>query len=283
MIGKLYDIDLLLDEVVTLPSMPTALQQVVSLLDNPGASMSEVGRAMSADPAISMKSLRLVNSAYYGLGQEVKTVEHAVVLLGQRVVRNLVVSATVFHAIEGMAERFVRHSVACGVAMRVLTTHTHLSARVSSSDEGFVYGLLHEIGKMLLNEYMQEACVECATLVRHGAYPHLAEQQIIGVDHAAIGARLAERWNLAPEIVFALAGQYEIHRVPVEYRSLAAGLQLANFIAESAGYCSEERMVAQLDPGALAAMDVAPSALPSLLEHFFDARGDIDSMLKLAG
>ncbi len=277
-----YDIDTLLDEVVTLPSMPTALEQVMALMDDPDAAMSDVARAISGDPSISLKTLRLVNSAYYGLGQEVKTVDHAVVLLGARVVRNLVVSATVFSAIEGMAERFVRHAVATGVAMRTLCGFRPFSDHVGSSDEGFVFGLLHEIGKVLIAEYMPAESKEVAALVANGAQAHLAEQQIIGVDHAAIGSRLAQRWRLPPSVGEALAGQYDLNKASVESRPLAAGLQLANYMCESIGYCSEVRAQAMLDSGALAVCGVQTAALPELLERFFQARKDIDELLRLA-
>lgn len=277
-----YDIDTLLEEVVTLPSMPMALEQVMALMDDPDAAMSDVAKAISGDPSISLKTLRLVNSAYYGLGQEVKTVDHAVVLLGARVVRNLVLSATVFSAIEGMAERFVRHAVATGVAMRTLCSVRPLSDLVGSPDEGFVFGLLHEIGKVLIAEYMPAESKDVATLVAGGAQAHLAEQQIIGVDHAAIGSKLAQRWRLPPAVGEALAGQYDLNKSSVEHRPMAAGLQLANYMCESIGYCSEPRAQAQLDNGALAVCGIAPSALPELLERFFQARHDIDELLRLA-
>lgn len=280
---RTYDIDSLLDEVVTLPSMPMALEQVTALMDDPDASLADVARAISGDPAISLKTLRLVNSAYYGLGQEVKTVDHAVVLLGARVVRNLVMSATVFSAIEGMAERFVKHAVATGVAMRCLATAPSLTAAGAQADECFVFGLLHEIGKVLLIEYMPDEYGQAGALVQNGAQPHLAEQQIIGVDHAAVGSKLAERWKLSPQLVEALAGQYELHKASPDCRPIAAGLQLANYICEASGYCSEERAVALLEHGALPACGISNAQLPEYLERIFSARGEIDELLTLAG
>lgn len=278
-----YDIETLLDEVVTLPSMPTALEQVITLMDSPDTALADVAKAISADPAISLKALRLVNSAYYGLGQEVKTVDHAVVLLGGRVVRNLVLSASVFNVIEGMAERFVRHAISCGVAMRTLARHGSVPACVESPDEGFVFGLLHEIGKVLLLEFLPDESRQVAELVKGGALPHLAERQVIGVDHAEIGARLAERWRLAPSVVDALAAQYDLNRTQPQHRALAAGLQLANFISEAAGYCSEVKPSAVLDPGILAAAGLSAAALPAILEEYFACHGEISELLSLAG
>ncbi|MFM1921801.1 MAG: hypothetical protein RLZZ303_3435 [Candidatus Hydrogenedentota bacterium] len=281
--GKLHDIDSLLDEVVTLPSMPTALEQVVSLMDSPDASMSDVAKAISADPAIALKAMRLVNSAYYGLGQEVKTVDHAVVLLGGRVVRNLVLTASVFNVIEGVAERFVRHAIGCGVAMRIMARHGSASALLDSPDEGFVFGLLHEIGKVLLNEFMPEESSEVSALVQGGALPHLAERQVIGVDHAEIGARLAERWHLSPSIVDALQGQYDLNRTSPAHRPLAAGLQLSNFMAEASGYTSEAKASAVLEPGILGVAGLGAAELPVILEQYFASHGEISDLLSLAG
>ncbi|MBI1317902.1 MAG: HDOD domain-containing protein [Candidatus Hydrogenedens sp.] len=277
-----YDIDTLLDEVVTLPSMPTSLEQVTRLMNDPNSSLSDVAKAISADPSISLKTLRLVNSAYYGLGQEVKTVDHAVVLLGGKVVKNLVVSATVFDAIEGSAERFILHTVGCGVAMRSLYKQPALSSALESADEGFVFGLLHEIGRVLLAEYMPKECDEIEALIAGGTPAYLAEREIIGVDHAEIGAKLAERWRLSETIIGALSGQYNIDRCPEQHRVLAAFLQLANFLCEASGYSSEELATAVLEDEALALTGITPDTLPAVLQAFYESRREIDELFSLS-
>jgi len=280
--SKMYDIDTLLDEVVTLPSMPTALEQVTRLMNDPNSSLSDVAKAISGDPSISLKTLRLVNSAYYGLGQEVKTVDHAVVLLGGKVVKNLVLSATVFDAIEGAAERFILHTVGCGVAMRSLYKQPALAACLESADEGFVFGLLHEIGRVLLAEYLPDECNEIGLLVEGGMPTYLAERQIIGVDHAEVGAKLAERWRLSDHIIGALAGQYEIARCDERFRVVAAYLQLANLMCESSGLSSERHENAILEDSAWTLTGMTREDIPAVLEHFFEARHEIDELFSMS-
>jgi len=278
-----YDIDTLLDEVVTLPSMPTALEQVTRLMNDPNASLSDVAKAISADPSISLKTLRLVNSAYYGLGQEVKTVEHGVVLLGGKVVKNLVISATVFDAIEGAADRFIRHNIACGVAMRSLAKQPNLAKRIENPDEGFVFGLLHEIGRVLLAEYLPEESEAIDERIESGELPFEAEREVIGVDHAELGAKLAERWRLSPEVINALAGQYNVERADANYRPLAGYLQVANYMAEACGYSSEDTPRATLQDAAWQQTGMAKEGIPGALQDFFAVRHEIDDLLSMAG
>ena len=93
---KPCDIDTLLDEVVTLPSLPSSVAHIMRLVSDPQCPLSAVAQAISSDPPLAMKTLRLVNAAYYGLRQQVGTIEHAVVLLGIKVIKNLAFTATVF-------------------------------------------------------------------------------------------------------------------------------------------------------------------------------------------
>ena len=277
-----YDIDSLLDEVVSLPSMPTTLEQVMKLMNDPDASLADIAKAISADPSISLKALRLVNSAYYGMGQEVKTVDHGVVLLGGKVVKNLVLSATVFDAIEGTAERFIRHSIACGVALRSMAAQPPLAAVMETPDEAFVYGLLHEIGRVLIAEYMPDEAEAIAKRMEDGVSADVAERETIGVDHAAIGARLAEHWRLSPGVIGALAGQYDVSLADETHRPVAAYLQLANYMAETSGYSTEPTPSAELTADAWAATGLTKADLPGVLEKYFESRGEIDELLSLA-
>jgi len=278
-----YDIDSLLEEVVTLPSMPDSLARLNRLLDDPDVSMRQLAAAISADPSIAMKTLRLVNSAYYGLGQEVTTVEHAVVLLGVRVIKNLVLTAAVFEVIRGSAVRFLRHAVSCAVAMRTLAGHGQLAKAVHAPEEAFVFGLLHEIGKVILGEYLPEQYANVADLARSRGMPwHEAEQQIIGVDHAALGAQLARNWRLSPMVVNAIAGQHDLDRCPPEHQVLAANLAVANYICAVCGFGSELRISVELSDPFWQAAALDRRELPRVLNDFFFALPEIDELLQLA-
>lgn len=278
-----YDIDRLLEEVVTLPSMPDALARITELLDDPNCSLQDVGRIISSDPGIAMKTLRLVNSAYYGLGQEVTSVEHAVVLLGARVIKNLVLTATVFNTIQGSPERYLTHCVACGVAMRCLAEYGSLVEEVDNPNEAFVFGLLHEIGQIVISEYLEDEYRDINQMVRdRGLAWHLAEQEVIGVDHAAVGARLAHKWRLTDAVVHGLAGQYDLTLCAPQHQVFAANIAVANYLATAAGYASKEYAFVGMTPEIWDASGLQTDEVPRVCETFFASLPDIRELIALA-
>ncbi len=281
--GPPYDIDVLLDEVVTLPSMPESLIRITDLINDPNSTMNDIAQAIAMEPSIAFKTLRIVNSAYYGLGQEVKTVEHAVVLLGMKVIKNLVLTATVFQAIEGAADRFLKHAIACGIAMRTLARTESARAKFDSAEEAFLYGLLHDIGKVILEEYLPDACARVHERVRdEGLAWHEAEQAVIGVDHAEVGSQLALKWKLDPAVADAIAGHHDIHRVSPEHQCYAATLAVANYLCGAAGYGAYPKAVLQMDQATWDATGLSPDTLDAVASRFFSAIPDIDDLLMLA-
>ena len=279
-----YDIDALLDDVVTLPSMPDSLAHITELINDPDCPLSEVANAIASDPAIAMKTLRLVNSAFYGLGQQVTTLNHAVVLLGVRVIRNLALTATVFDTMENSADRFLHHCVACGVAMRVLQEAGPLGDRVATADEAFIYGLFHDIGKVILEEHLPEECEEAAEAVREKQIPwYRAEREAIGVDHGAVGARLAEKWKLAPGVVAAIQGHHDLSACAEEDRLLAASLGCADYLCSLSGVPAHEEFFFDLDESVWEAAELDHAALLGLVDRYFDSFHMVHELIRDTG
>lgn len=281
--GSRYDIDTLLDEVVTLPSMPDVVQRLLIMLEDPNCSLGEVARTISMDPSIALKTLRLVNSAYYGLGQQVTTVEHAVVLLGVKVIKNLALTATVFDTIGDCADVFLRHCVACGLAMKTLHQTTPLSTMVDSAEEVFVLGLLHDIGKVIFSEYLPEGMEDVELRVAADKLPwFVAERAVIGVDHATLGGRLAHQWKLPNRIVYSISGHHDPDAAPEEFRALASYLALANYICNAAGLVSYDLAVRQLPASVWRHTGLDSKALAHSMNAFFDAVPAVDELAGMA-
>ncbi|MFP4500967.1 MAG: HDOD domain-containing protein [Candidatus Hydrogenedentota bacterium] len=284
MSGK-HDIDSLLDDVVTLPSLPDTVARVTSMVDDPDCRLSDVATAISGDPALAIKTLRLVNSAYYGLGQQVTTIEHAVVMLGIKVIKNLALTATVFEAFQTTTMQFLRHSITCAMAMRTFAEGgTAAVSRLATGDEGFVFGLVHDVGKVILEEYLPEEWAKVPVLVKKQQIPwYKAERAIIGVDHAEVGARLAEKWRLAPTLVSAVAGHHDLTRChDADSRTLAASVAVADFLSAAAGVPAYTPPCFDLsdDVWTLVGMDAAN--LPAVADHFFKSYHTVDELAGLA-
>jgi len=278
-----FDIDSLLEEVVTLPSLPDSVMKLTEMLNDPGVDMKSVAHVISSDPAIALKTLRLVNSAYYGLGQEVTNVEHATVLLGAKVLKNLAMTATAFDCMKSSAESFLRHSVACGIAMKSIVISGSIKGFVGSEDEAFTYGLIHDIGKVILEEYLPTEYTEVCEVVREEGIPwYQAERAVIGVDHAELGARLAHNWKLTPAVVNAIRGHHDLTNCAEEHKVLAASLSIANQLCNLSGYRAHPENYAEVVDEMFSVSGIDCEALPAIAEQYFNFRSSIDELLSLA-
>ncbi len=281
--NKPRDIDYLLDEVVTLPSLPRTVTYISQLISDSDCSLVTVAKAISADPSIALKTLRLVNSAFYGLRQEVSTVEHAVVLLGMKVIKNLVFTATVFDTFKSSVDTLLRHSVSCGVAMRVLIENKK-DVSAESAEEAFIYGLLHDIGMIIFEQFLprEYALVDAACIARK-IPRYQAEREIIGADHAMIGMRLAQKWRLPKNIVSVIAGHHDLEQCtePV-MKPISATLSVADYICTSCALPSHRDSVVRVSEDAWEASGLSGKDMPKILNAFFDAFPSIEELVKLA-
>ena len=281
--SRRYDIETLLDEVITLPSMPETLEQITALINDPDSALGDVAKVISRDPAIALKTLRLVNSAYYGLGKEISSIEQAVVLLGSKVIRNMVLTAAVFETIQGSTEKLLRHSLACGLAMRILVEEGPLSNLVVAEDEAFIFGLLHDIGKVFIDEYLNQEAAAITELIQRDGYACFqAEMQQIGADHAMIGGCLAEKWCLSPALINAIMGHHELDLCDEEYQIFAASLCIADYMAATCGYTSHERGVYLLPDLVWRLADLDGSRMATITTRFLESLPTIDELIKMS-
>lgn len=280
----LKDVDYLLEEVVSLPALPATVERVSGLIDDPDVPMMEVGKAIATDTGIAMKTLRLVNSAYYGTREKVNSVEQAAVLLGPKVIKNLVFTSTVMETFKGSGDAFFRHSVACGMAMRSLAVNGSGTAAVDPPEEASVYGVLHDVGKIILEEHLSEDYGRVGELARTEQMPWFeAERQILGVDHAEVGARLAENWRLSPEIVNAIAGHHDLANCrDSQYEGLAALLAVADYVCFCSGLYRHTRVPLTVSEDHWKAANVSSKDVPAILEPFFDSIQDVNELVQLA-
>ena len=277
------DIDYLLEEVITLPSLPRTVDHISQLVTDPNCSLAKIAKAISADPAIAMKTLRLVNAAFYGLRQKVSTVEHAVVLLGLKVIKNLVFTATVFDTLKSSVDSLLIHSVSCGVAMRVLVENGK-NVGVESAEEAFIYGLLHDVGMIIFEQFMPEEFETVnATCLARKIPRYQAERAIIGCDHTMIGARLAQKWKLPGSIVDTIAGHHDLTQcVDKDMQPVAAALSVADYMCAACGLWSYPDAVVHVSEDAWKASGIDAKDMPKILDAFFESFPSIDELVKMA-
>jgi putative nucleotidyltransferase with HDIG domain len=197
------------EKIIGLPTLPTVVTQLIAVVGDPSSSARQIARLVSTDQALTAKILKVANSSFYGFAREISTVQLAIVVLGIEMVKNIGLSVAVLKRFsEGKEhrlfdrQRFWAHAIGCGVASRMLAIKFK-DRRIA--DEAFVAGVLHDIGKLILIEYFYDEFVEALEKAEaEGLSIVDAEEQVLGVSHADVGAWLAEKWNLPTALVRAI-------------------------------------------------------------------------------
>jgi HD-like signal output (HDOD) protein len=219
-----------------LPTLPTVLEKIVSLTNDPNVSIAQVEQAISTDPVISTKLLRIVNSAYFSFFREITSLKQAIVVLGLEATKNLVYGTSIISAF-GKETRikqfpltgFWKYSVACGNISRTLASLLDYSFY----EEAFLAGLVHNIGKIVLARYKTEEFEQAIELAAEKEIPlSQAERELIGFDHSSVGYELATRWRL-PQLLDDTIRHYENPEEAEANRDLCAIVRLASLLCRS--------------------------------------------------
>jgi putative nucleotidyltransferase with HDIG domain len=264
---------LTLRDLKSLPTLPDVAAKVLELSNNPDVSPKEIADTVERDPAIATRLLKLVNSPYYGIRGTMTSVHQSVTFLGVSNLRNLVLSTSVMDLFDqevtvgsfSIKELWV-HSLATACAARELCR----IVRVGDPEVAFSAGLIHDIGKIVMDQYLHEDFQRIITLMdKHKASMVDAETAVLGVDHAEIGNILALRWAL-PEVLQETIG---FHHAP-------AGAPTYKKIAALVGYADQVVRTLKLGNGggvSPALCDDFGDVLPlegGMLESFIDEMSD---------
>ncbi len=202
------DLDSVVQSVNELPSLPQVALEVMRLTRDPNTSARELNDVICQDQALTANMLRLANSAYYGFPRLIGTVGEAVVLLGFQTVRSIILTAALGDTLSKEVKAYSlekgelwRHSIGVATAGRMIA----MKAGYKYQDLAYTAGLLHDVGKIVLADYLDIYCTEVMEKVSADKVSFSdAECEILGIDHAQTGGEVAKKWNFPAEIVEAI-------------------------------------------------------------------------------
>ncbi len=228
------ELDELVHEIAELRPLRQSAVRVLALTEGERFSAQELAGAISADAVLSAKMLRLANSAYYGFPRKIATIREAIVLLGFRAVRSAVLAAGMIEVLPGSNaldyDRFWQFSVTVGMLAEI-----QARAIGRHLDVAFTAGVIHNIGRLALDQHRSSAFREVLNTVGHGVDIVEAERRVLGFTEADLGGALALRWNFPDELVDAVAHHaLELEQMP-DQQSLAACVVRARLFAHSLG------------------------------------------------
>lgn len=238
---------------VRLASLPDVVTRVCDLIGDPRTSASDIGQVIGEDPALTARLLRIVNSPFYGFPSTIDTVSRAITVVGTTELLDLVLATSVTRLFRGVPrtlvdmDAFWRHSLYCGVVARVLAARR----RMDNIERHFVAGLIHDLGGLVLYQSAPDLAGRALALARERELPlHLAEREVMGCDHAEVGAELVHVWNLPPVLEEVVRWHHQPQRAH-SFPSETAIVHLADVISgalETPDAGSE--MVPPLEPAA---------------------------------
>ena len=225
-----------LDRIKDIPTLPTIVFELNKLLRDPDTSIKTVCDTIEKDQAITLKILKLVNSAFYGFKSKISDLRNAVALLGYNAVRNAIVSLSVINSfpkhvalMDFDITLFWKHSLAVAVTSKNIA---QLSKK-ESPDNCFVGGLLHDTGKVILAQYFPELFEAVwTTLQKEEVSFYESERKTLPIDHTKIGAHLAGKWQLPEGLVEAIRWHHEF-KPELKSANFVRNIYLANFIVNA--------------------------------------------------
>ena len=231
-----------LKRVNDIPSLPQFVIETLKKLDDPKSSAADVANKLSRDEGLVIRVLRLANSAYYGLSRRISSVSEAISFLGFKTVKSIVLAASVYKFMDSSFTGYAldrgdlwKHSQSVASTARFLATHV----KGVDPEEAYIAGMVHDIGKIVLNDYVRFGYSIIIRLVEEEQLPFTdAEKQVLGFDHAQVGGLVIEQWNLPEIYMYTTSNHHSPAALPEdmqEYRLVVDVVHVANAICSMLG------------------------------------------------
>jgi putative nucleotidyltransferase with HDIG domain len=223
--------------IKSFPGMPGTAVKLLGLIDDSAMRVSQIEEILRHDPGLTANVLRMANSAYFGIPSKVGSIRQAVILLGLKRLIQMVIAACVSAIMDKSVPGYDlppgelwRHSIAASVAAEGLVK----VLKVEAAEEIFTAALLHDVGKLVLGDFVKDEFKQIETAISQGISFEMAEKIVLGTTHADVGARILTKWLLPPEIVHAV----QFHHAPETSERVSSMLDIvhvANFISMMIG------------------------------------------------
>ncbi|HWH15699.1 MAG TPA: HDOD domain-containing protein [Miltoncostaeaceae bacterium] len=254
-----------------LPPMPASISEVIAACDDHDMTVGQLSQIILRDQGLTANILKLANSAFYGHARRVTTATEAVVLLGFSAIKSLAISSHTARLLNralpgyGLAGgELWQHSVAVAFTARRIAVDVHLAP----VEEAFVAGLLHDIGKVVLATHLEDAFEEIGAAARGRGVPfHHVEAEVLGFDHAELGARVAAQWSFPAELEEAIRCHHDPTRATLK-PMLSHVVHLADVACMMLGIgLGTDGLAYEACPETLVALGVDRDAIVRLLDE----------------
>jgi putative nucleotidyltransferase with HDIG domain len=273
-----------------LPTPPIVFHQIQKVINDPKVSASEIASILSEDPAMSVKVLKLTNSAFYGLSRDIESVKEAVIIVGMEAIKNLVLSASVLDMFKGddldqeFQEQFWRHSLATAVASRFLARKLR-NRGIVDPDSGFSAGLLHDVGKMVLCCFLKDEFAKFKE-ERSGdqsSPDFVVEERALGYSHSQVGGFLTTQWKLPEKLIDAICYHHHPQLSEID-EPIAYIVHLGNYVAQTTFLDQADiHLCPPLEKAVTEFMDISDEDCEGFGEQLREEYVKAETFMKMAG
>jgi putative nucleotidyltransferase with HDIG domain len=252
---------------IKLPEVPTIIFKLNDTIADPFASSDDIAQVISKSPGLAAQLLRIVNSAFYGFPSRIDSISRAVTVIGSKEISALAAGIATMEIFKDIpknvfdTQAFTHHSLTCGVLARILAA----GGNIRNTEQLFVSGLLHDIGRMVMFRYFPRQVGTMLAAAADGeACLYDVEKRVMGFRHTDIAADLFEKWKFP----VALSQNVIFHHRPTSAQdpALAAVIHLADIIAHALGEGrSGEWCIPTLDTAAWDKLRISPQTLATII------------------
>ena len=252
---------------IQLPEIPTIIFKLNDTIADPFSSSDDIAQVISKSPGLTALLLRIVNSAFYGFPSRIDSISRAVTIIGSKEISALAVGITTMELFKNIPaavfdmQAFTHHSLACGVLARILAAGGNLR----NTEQLFVSGLLHDIGRMVIFKYFPQQAGSLLAGASDGKRClYDVEKSVMGFRHTDIAADLFEKWKFP----LSLSQNVVYHHRPTAAQdpAKAAIIHLSDIIAHALGEGkSGEWCVPALDAAAWDKLRLSPQTLATVI------------------
>ncbi|WP_054030150.1 HDOD domain-containing protein [Desulfatitalea tepidiphila] len=252
-----------------LPEAPVIVQELNDVIADELSTSNDVARVVNKSPSLSAVLLKLVNSAFYGFPSKIDRISRAVTIIGTKQISGIALGICVMNAFKDIPREFLdvrdftRHSLACGIVARILAALKN----IKDTEQLFVSGLLHDIGKLIVFKYYPDHAREAIHSARSSdRCLYQAEREILGLNHTQIGRHLIRKWRLPDELEANIVHHHTPSKSPDPTK--AGIIQLADLLVHGTGIGnSGELTIPCFDYSVLDGIGISACAIPALIRQ----------------
>ena len=244
------------------PSVPSVAVPIIQMANDETTSFNKLAAVIETDPLLAARILTVANSGFYGFRREIKSITHALVMLGWNAIKMIALGSSILTRMSDADRILFDHSTRVAQIARFIA----IEANLYKVEEFAVVGMLHDFGINILKTHYPNEHAEAVKLAIENSVPiHLAEREVFGVDHAIVGGWTLRAWDLPENITESVARHHSFD--PDDYHARkTAVIHMADVFAHATDYFGPTyEMVPAASPAALEILGFTNAELKDLL------------------